>query len=117
MIKNLVCINCPRGCQLEVDDKTFEVKGNSCPRGKEYGINEIRSPKRVVTSTVKVKNGELTRCSVKTESPIPKEKIFHIMQAINKVELTAPVTIGSVVIKNVLGSGVNVIATKDVAKK
>lgn len=114
MIKNFVCIQCPRGCQLTVDTDTLEVKGNSCPRGKTYGQNEATHPVRTITSTVKVEGGKIARCSVKTSTPVPKEKIFDVMKEIDSVVVHAPVKIGDVIIRDVLNTGADVISTKDV---
>lgn len=117
MIKKFVCIQCPRGCSLEVNTDTMEVTGNSCPRGKTYGINEATHPVRTITSTVKVKGGRIARLSCKTDGQVPKELMTNVMDEINKVEVEAPVEIGTVLIKDVLSTGVNVIATKTVEKK
>ena len=81
MMKELICICCPRGCHLKVDEEKKEVTGNACPRGKEYGINEVTNPVRVVTSTVKITGANLRRLPVKTDKPIPKGKIFEIDSA------------------------------------
>lgn len=116
MIKKFVCIQCPRGCHLEVDTDTLEVKGNTCPRGEAYGKAEVTNPVRTVTSTVKIKGSDIPRCSVRTASPIPKKLMFEVMKEINKVELQAPVEVGDVVIPNVCNTGVDVIATKKMAK-
>ena len=78
-MKNLICIICPRGCHLQVDDNN-NVTGNSCNRGKVYAIQELTSPTRIVTSTAKVLGGNLKRVSVKTNKPIPKDKIFEVMK-------------------------------------
>jgi len=114
MIKEMVCINCPRGCHLVVDTDTMTVTGNCCLRGKAYGISEVTCPVRTVTSTCKIEGGVIERVSVKTNKPIEKKLIFKCMEEINKVTLKAPVEIGSVIIKNVCGSGADVIATKTV---
>lgn len=115
--RELTCINCPMGCQLSVvmeDGIALLVTGNSCPKGDSYARKEVTFPTRIVTSTVAVEDGDIPRASVKTASDIPKGKIFDIMEEIRKVTLHAPVSIGDVVIENVSGTGVNVIATKDV---
>lgn len=117
MIRDLICINCPRGCHLKVDDETLEVTGNFCLRGKNYGISEVTAPKRTITSTVKVVDGTIDRCSIKTAAPIDKNKIFEAMELINKVEVKAPVKMHQVIIENILESGVDVIATKEVEKR
>ena len=113
-MKELVCIVCPRGCRLKVDEENdFAVTGNSCPRGAEYGRNEIMAPTRVLTSTVRLTGASLRRCPVKTDRPVPREKLLEIMSLLNEVELTSPVTIGQPVLENVLGTGANVIVTRN----
>ena len=114
-MKELICITCPRGCHLKVDDN-MNVTGNFCPRGKTYAINELTHPVRVVTSTVKLTGSVYSRVSVKTKDPIPKDKIFEVMKEINKVTLKTPVKIGDVAIKNVLGLNVDVVVTKNINK-
>ena len=113
MKRELTCIVCPVGCSLLVelvDGKVFEVKGNACPRGKVYAENECTSPMRTITTTVRCKSGEIL--PVKTENPIPKEKIFEAMKIINKANPILPISVGDVIIQNVCGS--NVIATKNI---
>jgi CxxC motif-containing protein len=112
--KALVCIGCPLGCRLEVtidNSEVINVTGQSCKKGKTYAIKECTNPTRILTTTVAVKNGCLEVVSVKTEKDIPKDKLFACIKELKKVTLTAPVYIGEIVIKNVAGTGVNVIAT------
>lgn len=115
--KNLTCINCPIGCQLKVflDGETLiKIEGNTCKRGEIYAKNEITAPLRVVTTTVRVTGGSCNMVSVKTEGAIPKGKIFEAMKAINEVKVKAPVNIGDVIIKNLLGLNIDVLATSNV---
>ncbi|MCI1735488.1 MAG: DUF1667 domain-containing protein [Bacilli bacterium] len=114
MIKEMICINCPRGCHLKVDTEKLTVEGNFCPRGKAYGISEVTDPQRTVTSTVKVENGVIDRVSVKTDKPVEKKLMFQVMDEINKAVVHAPIMIGTVIIPHVLGTDSNVIATKTV---
>ncbi len=112
-MKELVCIVCPKGCRLHVDDENgFLVTGNTCARGAEYGKNEILNPTRVLTSTVKIEGALYRRCPVKTDAPVPKGKLFDIMEALNDITLASPVTVGQKVLENVCGTGANVIVTK-----
>ena len=109
----LICIVCPKGCRLKVDEENgYVVSGNSCPRGAEYGKNEIQNPTRVLTSTVRLSGGAYRRCPVKTDAAVPKGKLMEIMKALNQVELTSPVSIGQVVLSDAAGTGVNVVVTK-----
>ena len=112
-ITELTCINCPLGCQLKVsvdNGKVISVTGNTCQRGKKYAETEVISPKRTVTSTVKA--GE-KRVAVKTVPEIPKEMIFDVMKEIDKVYVERA-KIGDVVIKNVLGTGADIVVTKTI---
>lgn len=112
-MKDLVCIVCPRGCRLKVDENNgFTVTGNSCPRGEAYGKQEVTAPVRTVTSTVRISGGIHEMCPVKTDKSVPKEKMFDIMREIAKVELVSPVKCGQVVIQNVCGTEANVVTTK-----
>lgn len=116
---NLTCIQCPMGCALEVtidDNGGVTVTGNTCPRGEVYGTKEVTAPTRTVTSFVKVLDGEINVASVKTKADIPKNKIFEVMEEIKKAEVTAPVKIGDVIVSNAASTGVDVVATKNVAK-
>lgn len=113
--KEFICINCPRGCHLVVDEK-LNVSGNFCPRGAAYGKQEATNPTRTVTSTVRISGAELPLCPVKTAQPVPKGKMFDIMTSINEVRLVAPVHIGDVVIKNVCSTGVDVVVTRNMEK-
>ena len=113
----LTCIACPMGCPLSVEmdgDKVINVTGNTCPRGKVYGEKEVTNPTRIVTSTVKVSGSDSVMVSVKTKNDIPKGKIFDVVKALKDVEIPAPVKIGDVVIADVAGTGVDIVATKNV---
>lgn len=117
-MKELICIVCPNGCHLRVDEeKDFQVSGNNCPRGAEYGKSELQHPVRVVTSTVRCQGGAYPRCPVKTNRPVPKERIFAVMDAVENVILTAPVQVGDIVIKNICGTGADLVATRNMEKE
>lgn len=113
-VKHLVCISCPMGCNLTVtvDGDDINVTGNTCKNGITYGIEEVTNPKRVIPSTVVCKNGKLPRLPVKTADAVPKGMIFDIMKEINKVSVEAPIKMGDVIIENVLGTGVDVVASR-----
>lgn len=115
MKQKIICIVCPRGCHLEVDpDNNYAVTGNFCPRGVPYGKSEMINPMRIVTSTVKITGADLCRCPVKTDRPIAKAQIKNVMEAINRVEVKAPVEAGDILIKNVLGTEVNVVSSRSI---
>ncbi|HAZ06363.1 MAG TPA: molybdopterin oxidoreductase [Acetobacterium sp.] len=119
MKKEMTCIVCPIGCQMTIEEKadgTYEVTGNTCKRGPKYAINEMTNPTRVIPTTVVIKNAMLPRLPVKTAEPIPKGQIFDAMAAINQVVVEAPVKTGDVVIKDLLGLGNDVVATRTMDK-
>lgn len=114
MTKNLICVTCPRGCTLTVeveDNKVLSVSGNFCPRGDKYARDEITNPLRSLCSTVKVEGGVHPVVPVKTSTPVPKTMIFDCMKQINSVSVKAPVAIGQVIIKDILGTGADIVAT------
>ncbi|MBQ3866596.1 MAG: DUF1667 domain-containing protein [Clostridia bacterium] len=114
MKKELTCIICPRGCALTVTERDGEyvVSGNSCPRGEKYGVAETTHPTRTITTLVRVKNRVDTMLSVKTEEPIPKERIFDLMRLIRETQVLAPVKAGRVILADAFGT--RVVATEDV---
>ena len=114
-MKELICITCPRGCHLSVDDN-LNVTGNFCPRGEAYAKAELTHPVRMVTSTVAIASTLESRLPVKTKQPVPKELIFKVMEEIRKTVVNAPIHIGDVIIPNVCDTGIDVIAAKDIKK-
>ena len=114
-MKELICIVCPKGCHLKVDEENgFSVTGNGCPRGAEYGHKELTNPTRVITSTVRLEGAAQCRLPVKTSADIPKQDIFRAMALLDTVTAHAPVKTGDVVVSNILGLGVDFIATKPI---
>ncbi len=117
--KRIICTSCPVGCELTVtfdEENIIEVDGNTCKLGLDYAEQEIFDPRRMVASTVKVKNGYHPLVPVYTEKPVPKPKIFDVLVEIRKVEVEAPVKINDVIIEDVVGTGINVIASRDLPK-
>ena len=111
----LICITCPKGCHLLVDEENgYTVTGNACPRGAEYGKNELLHPVRVVTSTVRLEGGACARLPVKTDRPVPKSEIFAVMQVLDTVTAQSPVKVGDILVSGVCGTDANIVATKTV---
>ena len=116
--KNLTCIGCPMGCFLTVkikDGEVQSVEGNSCKRGAVYGRKEVTNPTRIVTTTVRVLNGTEKVVSVKTKEDIQKSRILDCIRELKEVTVTAPVEIGDVVLHDVAGTGVDIVATKNIS--
>ncbi|WP_244833008.1 DUF1667 domain-containing protein [Clostridium sp. BJN0001] len=114
MIKNLICICCPKGCHLKVDTDLKKVEGNSCIKGEEYGINEVTNPVRTVTSTAKINSINFAVIPVKTDKPIKKDLMLKCIKEINKINAKCPVKVGDVLLKDVLETGVNIVASKTI---
>ena len=112
-MKEFICIICPRGCQLKVDDN-MNVTGNFCPRGKDYAISEITDPRRTITTTIRVINREDTLVSVKTSAPVPKGMIFKVMEVIDTLSINAPCKIGDIAKANILDLGIDILVTKEI---
>ena len=116
--RELICIGCPLGCMIQVEmdgAEVVSVTGNTCKRGDDYARKEVTNPTRIVTSIVNVTGGHLV--SVKTKSDIPKGKIFDCVKALKGVTVEAPVHIGDVIVSDVAGTGVDIIATKEIFVK
>ena len=114
-ITKMICITCPVGCALEVthDGETIiDIKGDTCKRGIDYAETELTDPRRMVTSTVKVRGGVHPLVPVYTAAPIPKPLIFDLLAELREVELEAPVKVGQVVLENALGTGIDVLASR-----
>jgi CxxC motif-containing protein len=115
--RKLICIECPRGCELTAtvqDGAVTAVTGNFCAKGKRYAESECVAPRRVLTTTIRLTGGEML--SVKTDREILKDKLFEVMAAVNKVIASAPVSIGQVLADNIDGDGANLVATKDITE-
>ena len=117
--KEIVCISCPMGCRITVQAKEgdiMSITGNDCPKGIEYAKKEFINPVRILPTTVKVIGGELPLVSVKTEKAIPKRLLLKAMTEIAEIEVKAPVKIGQVIKDDLMGTGVSLIATRNVKR-
>ena len=117
--KELTCIRCPIGCSIKVTmekGKILEIKGNNCHRGEEYARKEVSEPTRIVTSTVEVIDGRLSRVPCKTKGDVPKELVNKVLDELKNVTVEAPISYGDVLVENVAGTGINIVATKTIEK-
>jgi CxxC motif-containing protein len=111
-----LCIGCPLGCRLEVEEEEgaiVEVRGFACKRGEEYALQEHSDPRRMVTASVRVRNGLWARLPVRTTVTVPKNQVRAVCQLLRRISATAPIRMGEVVVANVLGTGVDVVASRD----
>ena len=116
---DFVCINCPLSCPLELTEKegeVLEVSGNECKVGVKYAEEEFKDPRRVVTTTVTAKDGTLPLLPVRTAEAIPKRLVVEAVGALAGLVVEAPVTDGQVIYPDIVGTGVDVIASRDLAR-
>ena len=117
MKKEIICTVCPRGCHIQVEgDPSFvtSVTGQGCKRGLEYASSEFAHPVRILTTTVKMAGVDNDLLPVRSTKPVPKEKVLACMEVIRKVEVTLPVSRYDVVVSDICGTGVDIVATKTV---
>lgn len=116
--KDIRCIICPTGCLVHVENVNGEliIEGHSCKRGEEYAREEFISPKRILTTTMRVENGFLPLIPVRSDKPIPKDKLENTLKEIAKTKTIAPIKMGDILLKNVLELEINIIASRDLNK-
>ncbi len=120
MKKHFTCIMCPIGCEIDVEIENGEVisiKGNKCIQGEKFVRQEVKSPMRVLTTTVRIENGEYAMLPVRTDRPIPKSLLFKAMEEISKIKVKAPVRMYQIIAKDILQTGANLVATRSMKKK
>jgi len=115
-LTHYLCIGCPLGCRLEVEAEEghiVEVRGFACKLGKQYAEQEHTAPQRMLTTTVASTGGFWARLPVKTRAPIPKDRVLAACEQLRSVRVAAPVAMGAVIVENILNTGVDIIATRD----
>lgn len=112
--EQVICIMCPLGCKMKVDEKdgSYHIRGAACTNGEEYALQEVTAPGRVVMSVLCCEKSDIPTVAVKTNKPIPKEKIFQVMQELSKIKIEAPVKVGDIIVENILNLGIDIVATR-----
>ena len=118
MSENITCIICPLGCEIHIDrgKNDYLFSGNNCSMGEEYVIKEINNPIRIVTTTVFIENGENRLLPVRSEKGIHKELLSKCIRELAKMKVKAPIKCGDIIYKNILDTGINIIASRDIKK-
>ena len=115
MQKNIICVACPMGCGVTVEiadnGEILSVTGNTCKRGDTYARTEISNPVRSLATTVRVEGGLYNVVPCKSAGSLPKDKIMECMEIINNAQAKAPVKLGDILVENILGTGINIVAT------
>jgi len=119
MSKSITCISCPLGCHIRIDKEGDEeiFKGNECKKGEEYAIQEINNPMRILTTTVKIDNGKVKLLPVRSKKEMPKDMIIRGIIELSKINAEAPIKCGDLVYKNILETGVDIIASRNIEIK
>jgi CxxC motif-containing protein len=117
--RTIICIICPNSCRLSVwrdVEGEIHIKGNQCTRGITYGNDEYTNPKRMLITTMQIENGIIPLIPIRSSSPIPKQFIFKAMRFVNEQSCDAPVKMGQILVKNILETGVDIIASRSIRK-
>lgn len=117
MKKELICIECPKGCPLSAEIENgavISVSGNKCPKGMEYAVSEIQNPRRILTSSVLCKGLSIKMLPVRTDKTIPKETILEAMDKIRQIRVERPVRTGDIIVKDFMAPGVNLISSREI---
>jgi CxxC motif-containing protein len=113
--RHFTCVTCPVGCEVDVelrDGNIVSMKGNRCEKVKEFVVQELKEPMRVLTSTVRIEGAKWAMLPVRTDKAIPKRLFLQAMGELANIDLKAPVHISDVIIKDIAGSGANILATR-----
>lgn len=113
--KHFTCVTCPVGCEVDVevqDGSILSLTGNKCDKVKEFVLQELKEPMRVLTTTVRIKGAKWAMLPVRTDKPIPKRLFLQAMGELASIDLKAPVHMSEVIIRDIAGSGANIVATR-----
>lgn len=119
MSESMTCICCPLGCRIHIEKKgeTTQITGHRCKEGEEYTLQEIRDPRRFLTTTVPINNGMLSLLPVKSNKELPKNLVKACVIKLSKISVSAPIKCGDLVYKNILGTEVDIIASRDMEER
>lgn len=112
----VTCVCCPRGCSVRVDEAQ-QVSGNGCRNGAAYALQQLRDPLRRVTGEVRIVGAAVDRCPVKTDRPVPVDQLDQVAEALKALEVTAPVTVSQVLVRDFCGTGANLVACASISKQ
>ena len=117
--RHFTCVTCPVGCEIDVglqDGRVVSMEGNKCDKGEEFVLQELEEPMRILTTTVRLKGARWAMLPVRSDAPVPRRLLFRAIEELAGVELQAPVKLYDVVLKNVAGTGANIVATRNMEK-
>ncbi|AGK97024.1 DUF1667 domain-containing protein [Clostridium pasteurianum] len=117
MIDKLICTVCPTACKISITENkegNYQVAGNRCEKGKNYAIQEIENPVRIFTTTINIKGGNIKRLPVRSKEPVSKSIVTDLVKPVKEIEINAPVKKGDIIIENILGLGIDIVASRSV---
>ena len=117
--KHFTCVICPLGCEIDVElqgGNVVSMEGNKCQKGKEFVLQELEEPMRILTTTVPIKGAKWAMLPVRTDKAIPKRLLFKVIEQLADIELQAPVKMYDVILKNTAGTGANIVATRNMKR-
>jgi CxxC motif-containing protein len=118
--KHFTCVICPLGCEIDVElqgGNVVSMEGNKCQKGKEFVLQELEEPMRILTTTVPIKGAKWAMLPVRTDEAIPKRLLFKVIEQLADIELQAPVKMYDVILKNTAGTGANIVATRNMKRE
>jgi len=117
--QQIICVACPKGCRLQLnrDGEEILVSNQGCKRGIEYAIGEVKNPRRMVATTVRIRGARHPVLPVYTSAPFPKARIFELLETLRKIQVQAPVKEGQVILENACNSGISILASRDMERK
>jgi len=116
--RRFTCVICPIGCDIDVellDSDEIPMKGNKCKKGTEFVLQELEEPMRILTTTIHIEGAKWAMLPVRTDGPIPKRFLFKVIEELANIELQAPVNISDVIVRNIAGTGANIVATRNMS--
>lgn len=118
--RHFTCVTCPIGCEIDVElqgSDVVSIKGDKCAKGKEFVLQELAEPMRILTTTIRIKGAKWAMLPVRTDKPIPKRLLFRVIKELANIELQAPVKISDVIIGDTAGTGSNIVATRNMKRE
>ena len=114
--KHFTCVTCPIGCEIDVelqDGNVVSMEGSKCKKGKEFVLQELEEPMRILTTTVRIQGARWAMLPVRTDKPIPKRLLFRVIEELANIELQAPAKMSDVIVGDIAGTGADIVATRN----
>ena len=118
--RHFTCVICPIGCEIDVqleDGNVVSMEGNKCAKSEEFVLQELREPMRILTTTIRIKGAKWAMLPVRTDIAIPKRLLFRVIEELANMELQAPVKVADVIIRDVAGTGANIVAARNMKRE